>query len=146
MIDIETVGLERGSAIVEIGAVQFEPVAMIGETFHASVSLTSCQEAGLTIDADTVEWWLGDQPEIATEILVGADDLADDLRSLEEQARDAGHTDEKCRWAWTGMTEAEQRAERAEGRDMTLCSACGGDYPTATDGGRNGSQAGDGDE
>jgi len=76
MIDIETVGLERGSAIVEIGAVQFEPVAMIGETFHASVSLTSCQEAGLQIDADTVEWWLGDQPEIATEILVGGDGLA----------------------------------------------------------------------
>jgi 3'-phosphoadenosine 5'-phosphosulfate sulfotransferase (PAPS reductase)/FAD synthetase len=76
---------------------------------------------------------------------VGADDLADDLRSLEEQARDAGHTDEKFRWAWGGMTDAEQRAERAEGRDMTLCSACGGGYPTATDGGQNGSQAGDGD-
>lgn len=79
MIDIETVGLERGSAIVEIGAVQFEPVAMIGETFHASVSLTSCQEAGLHIDADTVEWWLGEQPEIASEVLVGGDDLADAL-------------------------------------------------------------------
>ena len=79
MIDIETVGLERGSAIVEIGAVQFEPVAMIGETFHRSVSLTSCQEAGLHIDADTIEWWLGDQPEIAPEVLVGGDDLADAL-------------------------------------------------------------------
>jgi len=79
MIDIETVGLEPGSAIVEIGAVQFEPAAIIGETYHASVSLTSCQEVGLHIDADTVEWWLGDQPEIATEVLVGGDDLADAL-------------------------------------------------------------------
>jgi len=79
MIDIETVGLERGSAIVEIGAVQFEPAAMIGETFHASVSLTSCQEAGLHIDAGTVEWWLGDQPEIAADVLVGGDDLEDAL-------------------------------------------------------------------
>lgn len=79
MADIETVGLERDCAIVEIGAVQFEPPSLIGETFHASVSLTSCQEAGLTIDADTLEWWLGDQPEIASEVLVGGDDLADSL-------------------------------------------------------------------
>lgn len=84
MVDIETVGLERGSAIVEIGAVQFEPDGLIGETFYASVSLTSCQEAGLSIDADTLEWWLGDHPEIATEVLVGGDDLADALTAFVE--------------------------------------------------------------
>jgi len=79
MVDIETVGIEIGSAIVEIGAVQFAPGGLIGETFYRSVSLTSSQEAGLTIDADTLEWWLGENPEIATEVLVGGDDLREVL-------------------------------------------------------------------
>jgi hypothetical protein len=88
MIDIETVGLERGAAIVEIGAVQFTPDAVTGETFHRSVSLTSCQEAGLHIDADTVEWWLGDQPELASEVLVGGVDLADALIAFVDWCND----------------------------------------------------------
>jgi DNA polymerase III epsilon subunit-like protein len=82
MIDIETVGLDVGSAIVEIGAVQFAPGESIDETFYSSVSLTSCQDAGLTIGADTIEWWLGENPEIATDVLVGGDDLADALNEF----------------------------------------------------------------
>jgi len=82
MLDIETVGLEIGAAIVEIGAVQFAPGGQIGETFHRSVSLTSSQEAGLDIDADTVEWWLGEQPEVAAEVLVGGEDLRDALAAF----------------------------------------------------------------
>jgi len=79
MIDIETVGLEVGAAIVEIGAVQFAPGGLIGETFYSSVSLTSSQEAGLSIDADTVEWWVGEHPEVAGEVLVGGDPLYESL-------------------------------------------------------------------
>jgi DNA polymerase III epsilon subunit-like protein len=75
MIDIETVGLDIGSAIVEIGAVQFDR-GLIGETFYTSVSLTSSQEHGLTIDADTVEWWLSEHPEVASEVLVGGESLS----------------------------------------------------------------------
>lgn len=82
MLDIETVGLEIGAAIVEIGAVQFAPGGQIGETFHRSISLTSSQEAGLNIDADTVEWWVGEQPEAASEVLVGGDDLRDALTAF----------------------------------------------------------------
>jgi DNA polymerase III epsilon subunit-like protein len=82
MLDIETVGLEIGAAIVEIGAVQFAPGGQIGETFHRSVSLTSSQEAGLNIDADTVEWWLGEQPEVASEVLVGGEHLRDALTAF----------------------------------------------------------------
>jgi DNA polymerase III epsilon subunit-like protein len=78
MIDIETVGLDIGSAIVEIGAVEFDAHG-IGETFHASVSPTSSQEAGLRIDADTLEWWLSEQPEVASEVLVGGEPLSDAL-------------------------------------------------------------------
>jgi DNA polymerase III epsilon subunit-like protein len=81
MIDIETVGLEVGSAIVEIGAVQFD-AGLIGETFYKSISLKSCQEHGLSVDADTLEWWLSEQPELAPEVLVGGDRLPDALVSF----------------------------------------------------------------
>lgn len=73
---------------------------------------------------------------------IGSDDLADDIRELEELAQSAGHADEKSRWAWGGMTGVEQRAERADGRDMTLCSSCGVDYPIA-DGGTADSEVSD---
>jgi hypothetical protein len=92
MIDIETVGLDVGAAIVEIGAVTFD-LNGPGDTFHRSVSLTSSQEAGLTIDADTVEWWVGEQPDVASDVLVGGEDLTDALASL------------SC---WSGITEADE--------------------------------------
>ena len=82
MIDIETVGLQREAAILEIGAAQFAPRGLIGETFYSSVSITSSQEAGLTIDADTIEWWVGENSEIAGDVLVGGDSLEDALSEL----------------------------------------------------------------
>lgn len=87
MIDIETVGLEIGSAIVEIGAVEFAPGGGIDDTFYRSVSLASSQEAGLTIDADTVEWWIGENPEVAGEVLVGGKRLGDALVDFVEWYR-----------------------------------------------------------
>lgn len=87
MIDIETLGLEPGSAIVSIGAVRFDRDGL-GDTFEASVNLTSCEEAGLEIDADTLEWWLG-QGEAAREQLTGGDDLGDALADLRIWYRDA---------------------------------------------------------
>jgi len=79
MVDIETLGLDRDAAIVEIGAVQFAEDGLIGETFYRSINPTSCQEAGLGLDADTLEWWLSDQPQLAPEVLAGGDDLGDAL-------------------------------------------------------------------
>jgi DNA polymerase III epsilon subunit-like protein len=80
MIDIETLGLEAGAAIVSIGAVEFGP-GRLGETFEASISLSSCQEAGLNIDADTLEWWL-EQSEEAQAQLAGGDNLGTVLTEL----------------------------------------------------------------
>lgn len=73
MLDIETLGLEPGVAILSIGAVKFDRGGA-GETFDRSISLSSCQEAGLTIDAGTLEWWL-DQEDAAREVLTGGDRL-----------------------------------------------------------------------
>ena len=66
MIDIETMGTRPGSAIVSIGAVAFDPLGppvdavsnTLPATFYRAVSLESCLEFGLTVDADTIMWWL----------------------------------------------------------------------------------------
>jgi hypothetical protein len=87
MLDIETLGLERGASVVSIGAVRFDSDGL-GETFERTISLTSCQRAGLTIDAETLEWWLT-QDEEALEQLSGGDSLATTLEAFSEWYGDA---------------------------------------------------------
>jgi len=57
MLDIETMGLAPGSAITSIGAVKFGG-GKITERFYRRISLQSCIDAGLTMDASTVLWWM----------------------------------------------------------------------------------------
>lgn len=87
MVDIETLGLEPGASIVSIGAVRFD-AGEGGDRFRASISLTSCEAAGLTIDAETLEWWLT-QNEVAKRQLVGGDPLAEVLEDFAEWYGDA---------------------------------------------------------
>lgn len=59
MVDLETFGSTPGSAIASIGAVAFNPrTGEIGERFYAVVDPATCQREGMTIDADTMLWWL----------------------------------------------------------------------------------------
>ena len=87
MLDIETLGTQPGAALLSIGAVEFRPTTAfdaadgILDTFHASVSATSCQEAGLHIDAETLEWWAGKAN--ASEQLLGGSELDQVLRDLQ---------------------------------------------------------------
>jgi hypothetical protein len=62
MIDIETLGTTPGAAILSIGAVVFGPEGL-GDTFYAPVLLTSCIAVGLTIDPNTVAWWMQQSDE-----------------------------------------------------------------------------------
>ena len=77
MVDIETLGIEPGSAILSIGAVRFG-IDGLGEELYHEISLKSCQEAGLEIDADTLEWWL-DQDDAVAGVLTGGDPLGEIL-------------------------------------------------------------------
>ena len=77
MVDIETVGLEPGSALLSIGAVRFSPDGLDDE-FYREISLESCQEAGLEIDANTLEWWLS-QDDAVTGVLTGGESLTEVL-------------------------------------------------------------------
>lgn len=67
MLDLETLGTAPGSAILAIGAVKFTGGQITGE-FYKRVNLRSCTEAGLTIDPDTVLWWLKQSDEARLEI------------------------------------------------------------------------------
>ena len=80
MLDIETLGTEQGCAILSIGAVRFG-LDGHGDEFYRSVDLESCQDAGLEIDANTLEWWLG-QDDAVTGVLTGGDNLADVLEDF----------------------------------------------------------------
>ena len=77
MVDIETLGRGPGCAILSIGAVRFNTYGP-GRTFDRSIDLTSCEDAGLTLDAETLEWWL-DQDDDAQHVLTGGDPLDDVL-------------------------------------------------------------------
>jgi DNA polymerase III epsilon subunit-like protein len=76
MIDIETLGLGPGATILSIGAVRFSTDGL-GEEFYREISLQSCQAVGLEIDADTLEWWLEQDGDVA-DILTGGEQLEDD--------------------------------------------------------------------
>jgi len=58
MVDLETMGTGTNSAIVAIGAVDSN-----GVSFGYTVSLESCIDAGLEMDASTVLWWLQQSDE-----------------------------------------------------------------------------------
>lgn len=74
MIDLETLGTEPGCSILSIGAVRFNEDGVTDDAFHRSISLKSCEAAGLEIDAETLGWWLGRNAEAQT-VLSGGDDL-----------------------------------------------------------------------
>lgn len=64
MVDIETLDNKPTSAIVSIGAVHFGPNGYDEcNTFYSVVDVQSCIDAGLTVSADTIAWWMkqGDQ-------------------------------------------------------------------------------------
>ena len=67
MIDLETLGQRPGSVIASIGAVLFGD-GQVHSKFYRRIDLKSCTQAGLTVDADTVAWWLrqGDQARAET--------------------------------------------------------------------------------
>lgn len=74
MIDLETLGTDPGCAILSIGATQFNLDGPTGDPFHAKIDPESCQSHGLRIDAGTLNWWLGQDPE-AQQVMRGGGPL-----------------------------------------------------------------------
>jgi DNA polymerase III epsilon subunit-like protein len=86
MVDIETLGTEPGCAILSVGAVGFD-LDGLGFQFHERVDLCSCEEAGLRLDADTVQWWA--KQDNVRDVLAGGDDLETVLAEFVRGVEDA---------------------------------------------------------
>lgn len=61
MLDIETLGIRPGSAIIQIGAVDFDLEQNLGEGFK--VNINHNLEPYLDVDPATVLWWKRQSPE-----------------------------------------------------------------------------------
>lgn len=71
-IDIETMGKSPTAAITSIGAVMFDPHGdWVGKDFHVHVSLDSAMENGLTVDAETLLWWMAQSDEARGVLVAG---------------------------------------------------------------------------
>jgi len=82
MVDIETLGVDPGAVICSLGAVRFDLTGP-QEEFYREISLESCQDAGLEIEAGTLAWWL-DQDADVRAVLIGGRPLVDVLREFSE--------------------------------------------------------------
>lgn len=78
MLDLETWGTAPGSALRSIGAVAFDPHG--GQNwdeyvYYANIELASCEEVGLKVDPQTVEWWSRQSREAEDALLKEPRDL-----------------------------------------------------------------------
>jgi DNA polymerase III epsilon subunit-like protein len=76
MLDLETMGNKSNSAIVSIGAVQFDlETGELGKVFYSGVNLKSCLDIGLKINPDTLYWWLTQNEQARLAVAKGGPDL-----------------------------------------------------------------------
>lgn len=85
MIDLETMDYRPTAAIVSIGAVQFDiQTGEIGKKFYTNVDLQSCINAGLTLCASTIMWWMSQDKEAQKSLSDAPVSLSVALHSLED--------------------------------------------------------------
>lgn len=57
MLDLETLGTAPGCTVLSIGAVAFDSVYGLGDTFDVIISRGDSERVGLTEHPDNVRWW-----------------------------------------------------------------------------------------
>jgi len=86
MLDLETFGVDPGSVIRSIGAVEFNiETGELGNEFYSNITRESCEELGMTVDPDTERWWSQQSKD-------AQDSLLKDQRPFKIVASDF------CRW------------------------------------------------
>lgn len=64
MVDLETLGNGSNSAIIALGAVEFDPTTgELGREFYENIDAQSCVDFGLQMDVSTVMWWMQQSDE-----------------------------------------------------------------------------------
>lgn len=70
MVDLETMGTESDAAITAIGAIRFDITeGTIIDEIYIKVDLQSCIDAGLSVKAETIEWWMKQNIEARQEMV-----------------------------------------------------------------------------
>lgn len=85
VLDIETLDNRPTAAIIAIGAAGLNAEGAIVATFYTSVNAISCQQAGLTLGADTVLWWMQQSEEARGEFTQAQQKLAPTIRDALQQ-------------------------------------------------------------
>lgn len=91
MLDLETLGNKPGAVIVAIGAVRFGR-GQLGTEFYMRISATDAVGEGLTLDADTVLWWMKQSDAARAELNKPAEYLTTALQEFHsfcEPSKDA---------------------------------------------------------
>lgn len=110
MVDIETFGNGKHACIIQIGACYFDrKTGEIGKTFKTNIDARDAQRHGAELDADTVYWWLSQNPEAIKSILVegGTEHLA--LHNLNIFLKPAKHIWSHATFDFVIISEAMKR-------------------------------------
>lgn len=96
MIDLETLGVNPGCVFLSLAAVEFEQVErgliVTGKEFYRNISLESAMEAGLKIEATTLQWWLLQNTEALKKMFEDTNDLEFVLEAFHEFKQVTGFT------------------------------------------------------
>lgn len=85
VVDLETLGTKPYSAILSIGAVEFDPIeGTLGREFYVVIDKESSLYFGLEVDKSTEEWWAKQSPEARTVLSEKGVDLRTALTSFSE--------------------------------------------------------------
>lgn len=63
VVDLETLGTKGTPVILSIAVTTIEPTAPAHREWETVVNIQSCLDYGLSIDGDTILWWLGQSDE-----------------------------------------------------------------------------------
>jgi exodeoxyribonuclease VIII len=81
MLDLETMGTAPGSAVVQIGAVEFS-IYKVCDPLSITISLESCVAAGMRIDPSTVMWWMTQSDAARKSLALSPVPIRDALQSF----------------------------------------------------------------
>lgn len=93
MVDLETLGTGYNSVIVSIGIVRFDSDT-VTDRFYRRISLESCIQVGLDINAHTILWWMERPDEVRSELYKPSVPIREGLEELSEWMQKNGEVEE----------------------------------------------------
>lgn len=85
VIDLETVGVQPGCAVLSIGAYRVNLVKRdLTDSFYATIDLTDSMSKGLIMHKPTYDWWMSQGQEVKDEAFSGRDKLIPTLTKFSE--------------------------------------------------------------